>query len=216
MAHDTPRIVAEPRERIGSRYAQRLRRDGRLPAIIYGHNETPVAVSFDHKELVTHVRDGAHLVEVVIGDSAGAGETCLVKELQFGFLGDDVIHVDLARVSLDEEVEVSVALRFTGECAAAAQPGAILSHNLTQLEIACKANAIPEDIVVDESALTGTLTVGDLRLPPGVRCTLDPATVVASISFVQEEVEGEAAEVAEAAAPEVISEARKDEEGQEG
>ncbi|MHC5023065.1 MAG: 50S ribosomal protein L25 [Planctomycetota bacterium] len=211
MSHDTPTITARRRERTGSRYSQRLRSQGRLPAVIYGHQEDPIAIDIDEKEMLFHLHHGVHLLNVTV-DNAGT-ETCLVKDLQFGWLGDNVIHVDFARVDLHEEVTVSVPIEFHGEPEAAKKAGAILTHNLTQLEVTCTASAIPESIVADLSGLDGTFTVGDLQLPPGVHATAEPEAVVAQISFVHEETVGEEAEMPEAAAePEVLTEAKPDEE----
>jgi large subunit ribosomal protein L25 len=212
MSHETPVIAAMPRDRMGSRYAQRIRKSGRLPAIIYGHKTDPVAVSVDHKELVTALQHGAHLLNVSI-DGRGS-ESCLVKDLQFGYLGDNLIHVDFARVDLDEEVEVTVLLRFVGEAPAAAKPGAILTQNLTQLPIICKANAIPDEIRVDLSAMEGeSMSIDELSLPAGVKANADASTMIAQVSFIHEaESEGEEVEPGEAATPEVITEAKPKEE----
>ena len=95
--HDTPTISATSRERTGTRYSQRLRKQGRLPAVIYGHKKTPISVSVDEKEILTLLHSGAHVLEVKV--EGGSKETCLVKDLQFGYLGDNVIHVDFARVT---------------------------------------------------------------------------------------------------------------------
>ncbi len=211
MKHETPKLSATPREKVGSIYARRLRRQGRLPAVIYGHKKDPVAVSIDEKEMLTQLRHGTHVLTV---DVAGhKPETCLVKELQFGYLGDDVIHVDFARVDLEEEVSVAVHLNFVGLPHAAQQAGAILSHDLTSLEVVCRVNEIPEEIKVDLTLMgEGTLiTVGDVALPPGVRAAAEPDTPVSHVAFVkkEEEVVGEEAEVAPGAAePEVITEAK--------
>ena len=79
MAHDTPTIEARFRERIGTRYAKRLRDQGRLPAVIYGHGAAPQSVSVDEKEILHALHLGAHVFNVTI---EGKPETCLVKELQ--------------------------------------------------------------------------------------------------------------------------------------
>ncbi len=112
MKHETPKIEAERREKVGSVYAQRLRKAGRLPAVIYGHKQDPVAVSVDEKEILAHLNHGTHVLDIAV---KGAGsETVLVKDLQFGYLGDNVMHVDFARVDLEEEVTVLVTLLFSG------------------------------------------------------------------------------------------------------
>jgi large subunit ribosomal protein L25 len=131
-----------------------------------------------------------------------------------------VIHVDFARVDLEEEVNVHVHLNFVGEPHAAARGGAILNHDLTDLEVVCRVNEIPEDIKVDLTVMGEglMLTVGDIELPPGIRTNHSPDTPVAHISFVKREEEvavGEEAEVpTEASEPEVITEAKAAEVGE--
>lgn len=213
MKHETPTIPAQLRDRIGSRYAQRLRKSGRLPGVIYGHKADPVHVSVDEKEVLTHLKHGAHVLNINVEN--GESQTCLVKDLQFGYLGDNVIHIDLARVSLDEEVTVHVALHFVGEPKAAKSAGAVLSHPLTELEVVCKVTDIPDEIKVDLTNMQESYTVSELTLPPGVRCTLDPDTLVAQVSFVAEDEEGEAVEVAGAEEPEVISGVKEEEAGEQ-
>jgi len=212
MSTETPTVEAQLRDRTGTRYARRLRNAGLLPAVIYGHKEDPVPVSVNAKEMLRHLHHGAHVLEVKL--DGGKTETCLVKDLQFGYLGDNVIHIDLTRVNLDEEVHVQVHLHFVGEPVATKEPGAILAHDLTELEVICKVNAIPDDIRVDQSQMESSLTVGEIELPPGVRAAVDPDTLIAHISFVQELETGEEADVTEegGAEPEVISESKEGEE----
>ena len=210
----TPSVTATTRQRTGTRYAQRLRKQGRLPAVIYGHKTDPLSVSVDEKEIMAHLQRGTHVLSVHV--EGGSKETCLVKDLQFGYLGDNVIHIDFARVDLDEEVRVNVHLNFVGEPASARKTGAILSHDLTELEVVCRVNEIPEEIRVDLNLMgeATVLTVGEVELPPGLRATADPGTPVSHISFVhkEEEAVGEEVEVTPGEGePEVITEAKADE-----
>jgi len=209
MKHETPTLTAQPRDRMGSRYAARLRKSGRLPAVIYGHKTDTVSVHVDEKETLTALRRGAHVVNVAV--EGKPPETCLIKELQFGYLGDNLIHVDFARVDLTEEVEVKVHLRYVGHPEAAKKPGAVLTTPLTDLEVICKVQDIPGEIKVDISKMEEVFTVKDIVLPPGVRTEMNPEHIVAQITFVAEEVlaapeAAEAAEGAAAAEPEVITE----------
>jgi large subunit ribosomal protein L25 len=208
--HETPTLSAQTRERLGSRYSQRLRKEGRLPAVIYGHKSNPVAVSLDEKETLTILKHGTHVINIKMGE--GPAETCLVKDLQFGYLGDNVIHVDLARVDLDEEVEVNVHLHYIGTPESAKKPGAILTYDITELEVRCKVRDIPEEIRVDLSLMGEIFLVKELKLPPGVKPLLSPESAVARIGFVAEEVTAEAAEATAtvAAQPEVLT-AKKEE-----
>ena len=210
MKHETPTITAAARDRVGSRYAQRLRKQGKLPGVIYGHKTEPVHISVDEKETLALLRHGAHVINVSL--QGHEAETCLVKDLQFGYLGDDVIHIDFARVDLNEEVEVNVHLRFVGYPEAAKKPGAILAHPMNQLEVVCKVSDIPGEIKVDISKMEDVFTVSDVQLPEGVRTNVDPDQIVAQISFVAEEVAAapEAAEVEAAVEPEVITEKKEE------
>ncbi|MHC4428046.1 MAG: 50S ribosomal protein L25 [Planctomycetota bacterium] len=214
---DTPTIQVNKRDRTGSAYARRLRRQGRLPAVIYGHKQDPLHVSVDAKEILTYIRGGTHVLSLQVDGEKAKAETCLVKDLQFGYLGDDVVHIDFARVKLDEEVEVHVHLNFVGEAVAAQKSGAIVNYDMTGLEVTCRVDAIPEEIKVDLGTMgeETVLTVADIALPPGVRAAGDPEAPVVHISFVKKEEEpavGEEAEVAAPEEPEVISEAKEGEE----
>ena len=113
MSTMPPTVPAEPRERIGSRYAQRLRKAGRLPAVVYGHKQDPVAISVDGKSMLQMLERGNRVFELAI--DGGVTETVLVKDLQFGYLGDNVVHIDFARVDFNEQVTVNVQLHFIGQ-----------------------------------------------------------------------------------------------------
>ena len=202
MSHETPTLQARRRERVGSRYARRLRSSGQLPAVIYGHETEPLSISVDAKAALSYLHDGAHVINVDIDGQQQ--QTCLVKALQFGYLGDDVIHIDFTRVNLDEEVDVNMTITYKGEPAAARASGAVIMTEITELSIRCKVNAIPDELVVDLSDMERAFTIADIPLPPGVKAVDDPETVVAHITFVAEEAEGEEAEVAGEAEPEVI------------
>lgn len=221
MSNERPKLAGQTRDRTGSRYATRLRRVGKLPAVIYGHGEDPAHIAIDRDAIEHVLHEGAHLLEV---DVAGhKAETCLIKEIQYDFLGDHVIHVDLARVDLSEAVEVSVPIVLVNEDSAVGlkTDGAILEHPLTDLQVRCRADAIPHDIKVDVAnlAVGDAVTVADINLPAGVVALNEPETWVASISVTQTEEElEEALEAAPGgetvAEPEVIS--REGEEEGEG
>ena len=175
MSHETPTLAAERRERLGSRYANRLRKSGRLPAVVYGHGSDPLSISVDAKETLKHLHHGIHVFNVAID---GSEETCLVKDLQFGYLGDDVIHVDFARVDLDEQVTINVSLDFHGVPKAGGKPGHIVVHDLAELEIECAVRNIPETIRIDLEAFDEIIHVSDLALPEGVVAKTPGETLV--------------------------------------
>lgn len=215
MHKETPTLKAQRRDRLGTRYARRLRESGRLPAVIYGHRTDPVAISLDSKETLTTLKQGVHVLNVQL--DGGAAETCLVKDLQFGFLGDDVVHVDLARVDLDEVVTVKVHLNFYGQPESAKKPGAVLVHALSDIEVSCRVREIPSDIRVDITNMGDDFHASGIKLPAGVTLVTPPTTLVCHVEIVKEEVLAtpEAATATAAAEPEVLT-ARKDKEGEEG
>jgi large subunit ribosomal protein L25 len=206
-------ISIKPRSELGSRANKRLRDTGFIPGVIYGHKEAVVPVTLPKKETVTHLSHGAHLFNLALD---GKYETVLVKEVQYDHLGIEVIHVDFARVSLDEKVEVTVPLELKGEPKGEAD-GGVLQQIVAELEIECLVTEIPDAIRhnVSEMALDDVLHIKDLKLPAGVRCLQDEDLIVATVKEVVEEVEAPAAATEEGAAqPEVIG--RKPEEGGEG
>jgi len=213
MQKETPVLKAQRRDRLGTRYARRLRLAGRLPAVIYGHKIDPLAVSLDEKEVLTTLKHGVHVLNVAV--DGGSTETCLVKELQFGFLGDNVVHVDLARVDLDEEVEVKVHMNFVGQPESARKPGAVMVHDMTEIEIRCKVRDIPGEIRVDLANMGDDFHAKDVKLPAGLALVTPPETMVSHVEIVKEEVAAtpEAATTESAAEPEVLT-ARKDKEGE--
>lgn len=208
-----PKIEGQTRSGLGSRQTAKIRSQGRLPAVVYGHKQDPTHISFDQKEINDLLHQHAHLVEVVVGSKT---EPCLIKDVQWDYLGSNILHLDLARVDLTEQVTIEVDLVLTGEPVGLKESGAFLQHGLDQLEISCLASQIPDQIKVDISELGvgGQITVADLKLPAGVTATSDGETLVAAIQIVAEEVEpieGEAGE----AEPEVIGK-KEEEEKSEG
>jgi len=201
MAVQSIKIDAKPRGELGSRANKRLRDQGLVPGVVYGHKEAVVPVTLPKKELVTQLNKGAHLFELGVD---GKSETCLIKEVQYDHLGQEVLHVDFARVSLDETVDVTVPLELKGE-PKGEEEGGVLQQIIAELEITCRVTDIPDVIRhnVSEMKLNDVLHIRDLKLPEGVKINQDEDLIVATVKEIQEEA---AAEVAEAgpAEPEVI------------
>ena len=209
MAKEVPVLKAVPRDRIGSRYAKRLRTAGRLPAVVYGHGSQPMSVSLCEHETILHLKKGEKVFTIDIeGQSA---ETCLVKDLQFGYLGDNVIHVDLTRVNLDEVVTARIHLDFAGSPEGAKKAGTIVVHMTSEIVIRCKVRDIPEHIRVDVSSMGDVLTVGQIKLPAGIEAVTPASTMLVQLQTMAEEVVGEVAAATAATAPEVLT-AKKDDE----
>jgi len=180
-----------------------------LPGVIYGHKEAIVPVTLAKKEVVDHLTRGAHLFDLTL---EGKNEKVLVKEVQYDHLGMEVIHVDFARVSLDEKVKVTVPLELKGTPKGEAD-GGVLQQVIKELEVECLVTEIPDAIRhnISEMALNDVVHISDLKLPAGVKVLQDAELIVASVKEILEVV----APVAEegAAEPEVIG--RKPAEGEE-
>ena len=214
MAQKAPVLKVELRDRLGTRYARRLRKNGRLPATIYSKGTDPLSVSVDEKEVTSYLYGGNHLMELDNGD--GNPATVLVKDLQFGFLGDNLIHVDFTRVDLNQVVTITMRLEISGQPKNASETGAVLEVPRPEIEIECMVKDIPESIKVDLSTVEDVFTIGDLELPEGVRAILDPERHIAHVTFIQEEIEettdGILGEEGDGdASPEVISDSSAEE-----
>src|SRR5450432_3493682 len=167
MATKSAQVTVKPRSELGSRANKRLRDTGQLPGVIYGHKEAVVPVTLPKKEVVNHLNHGAHVFDLSI---EGKNEKVLVKEVQYDHLGHEVIHVDFARVSLDEKVEVTVPLELKGT-PKGEEEGAVLQQIVAELEIECLVTDIPDAIRhnVSEMEKDSVLRIKDLKLPQGVR-----------------------------------------------
>jgi large subunit ribosomal protein L25 len=211
MAKQSIQIEAKPRSEMGSRANRKLRETGQVPGVVYGHKEAVVPVTLPRKELANHLHHGAHLFDLALD---GKAEKVLVKEVQYDHLGIEIIHVDFARVSLDERVEVTVPIELKGEPKEA--EGGVVQQIINELEIECLVTDIPDAIRVSvvDMKLNDAIHVKDLPLPPGVTTKQDPDAIVVSVKEVMEEEPVAPAAEGEAAEPEVIG--RKAEEGEEG
>ncbi len=206
-------LKGQVREHTGSKDAAKVRKQGRIPAVVYGHKKVAVAISLDAHNLAEGLHRGHRLMDVQIGKKR---EKVIVKELQYDYLGKDIIHVDLMRVDVKEMVKVTVPIELKGT-AKGTHEGGILEGHANHLEIECKVTDIPERIVVSvkEMDVGDLLHADDIELPDGVRLVSDPSTLLASCSLVAAAKTTEELEEEAPAAPEVITEAKRAEEEEE-
>jgi large subunit ribosomal protein L25 len=195
----------------GTRAARKLRAQGRIPAIIYGHKQTPTPISLSRESVWEMIKKSTHLAELQLN---GGTETVLVREVQWDHLGKEIIHLDFARVSADESIETEVRLDIRGVAPGVAEGGtlAVLVHSV---RITCRANAIPDSIRVDVNNLhlDQGIHIRDLTLPEGVTVDADPELLLVHVTSRAPEPEATQPE-GEAAAqqPEVIKPERKEKE----
>ncbi len=203
-------LNVEVRKEAGKRHAKRLRRDGGIPAVLYGHGEQTVSLAVPREQFSAALRHGSRLVEL----KGGANESALIRELQWDIYGTAVMHIDFTRVSADERIEVKVPVELRGQ-APGVRAGGVIQHLVHEIEIECLATAIPDKIQlnINHLELKDSITVGQLELPPGVKLLSEPEAIAVQCvePAVEEEVEAAPTEGAE---PEVIGR-KAEEEGEE-
>ncbi len=191
-------LKVELREELGSLATRRLRRDGKVPAVLYGHGEENKHLAIASGAVTTMLRHHSKTVSL----TGAVTETALVSNLQYDALGIQVLHMDLIRVNLAEMVEITVPIHRHGD-APGTHSGGMLLENVHEVQIRCSAGSIPESIVLK----VGDMQVGDqklasdLTLPAGVELLTPPDTVVAHI----EKPKKSADDDAPAAEPEAIT-----------
>jgi large subunit ribosomal protein L25 len=185
MATDRPTLTVEPRSTQGSRNTRRLRRQGKVPGVVYGHGEQARPFQADARELRALLASPAAFFDLSLGGNA---IPVIVKEQQLHPVrSDEVLHIDMIRVNLDETIQTSVLVELHGaEEAPGVREGGVLEQVTRELNIEARPGDIPEKIDVDVSGLeaAGTLMLAELSPPSGVQFVDDPdETVIATITI---------------------------------
>lgn len=205
----TLKLKAEVRDNTGSKAAAQVRRQGKIPAIVYGHKEQAVAVSLDKHDFTEGIHHGHRLMDVQLGKKK---QTVIIKDLQYDHLGKGIIHADLMRVSATEKVRVNVPIELKGT-AKGTHSGGIIEERLDSLEIECRVTNIPEVITVrvNDIDVGDNIHAGEIELPEDVKLITDPEALVISCHMVTVAKTAEEMEEEEPTAPEVIGEAEEEE-----
>ena len=219
---DNVSIVVHKRDVTGTRAAKRLRKSGLIPGVIYGHGKDAVLIAVEPHALrdALNTSAGMHAVLDVTFEGQKRGHKAIVKELELDRVKNNVIHVDLQEIRLDETIETTVSIHFEGE-AKGVKAGGMLDESTREVTVKGVVTAIPEHLVLDISELdmNETLKVSDLQVPEGIEVLDDVDDVLCSVLpprkvEVEEGVEGEEAVEAEAAAePELVG--KKEEEAED-
>jgi large subunit ribosomal protein L25 len=188
-----------PRSGTGTRESRRLRRQGLVPAILYGHGEKCVDLAAKREALEAVIRHGGRVVDL----TGAVKESALIRELQWDTFGIEPIHVDLLRVSKTERVKVKVPVDLRGD-APGHRSGGTVNLVLHEVEIECTPDQIPEKIHAQIGSLEigGVVKVHDLELPPGAVALADGEEPVVTCTVAGGKVEETAA--AAPSEPEVI------------
>jgi len=193
---DELRIKAETRTEFGKGAARRIRRDHKVPAVLYGHGTDPVHLALPGHQLMLALKNPNALLTIELADGE---QLALAKAIQRHVIKGELEHVDLILVRRGEKVTVEVRVHLIGE----PEPGGLVNHELTELSVEAEATHIPSEVEVSVEGLSigDRVSAGDVTLPAGSALVTDPEHTVVSILAPQtvEEPETEAAE-AEAAA----------------
>ncbi len=206
-------LKTKKRELGGSRAAEKLRKTGLVPGIIYGHKQANEAIALAHDELLAAVRHNARVVDL---QSDQGIQKAQIAELQWDHLGKDVLHADFKRVSADERITVPVRIEIRG-IAPGVTAGGVLEQPLHTVNVECLAIAVPDSVRVNigELQLDGAIHVRDLHFPPDVKALDDPDAVVVHVAPPKVEAPAAGAEAPAQAEPEVIGrKAAEEEEGE--
>ena len=204
MSHASYELKAELRERVGKGSSRELRRNGLIPAVIYGDRQEPLAISLPVKEVTQRIHAGGFMTTVATIDVGGKKISVLPKDYQLDPVRDFTLHVDFLRVGKNTAVNVQVPVHFVNETKAPGiKVGGVLNIVRHEVELHCPADAIPEFLTVD---LTGakigdSIHISNVKLPEGVRPVIADrdftiATIVAPAGGTsgEEETAGEEAE----------------------
>ncbi len=218
---DNVNMVVHKRDVTGTRASKRLRKEGLIPGVIYGHGHDAVLFAVEphalREALTTDA--GTHAILNVTFEDQKRSHKAIVKDMTLDNVKSVVIHVDLQEIRLDETIESTVAIHFEGE-AVGVKSGGMLDESTREVTVKGVVTAIPEHLVLDisEMDMNDTLKVSDLVVPEGIEIVNDPEEVLCSVLpprkvEAEEGVEGvEGAEGAAAAEPDIVG--KKEEEGE--
>ncbi|WP_157017030.1 50S ribosomal protein L25/general stress protein Ctc [Mesorhizobium xinjiangense] len=210
----TYELKAEARERVGKGSAREIRRNGKVPAVIYGDKQPPVSITLSYKEIFQRIHGGSFLTTVATIDVDGKKIRVLPKDFQLEPVRDFVYHVDFLRVGKNTMVNVAIPVHFVNEDEAPGlKRGGVLNVVRHEVEFNCPANAIPDAIEID---LTGrdigdSIHISAVTLPEGVHPVIHDrdftiATIAGSSAMKPEPEEGEEAGAEEEAEEETETE----------
>ena len=212
----TANLTATRRDGTGKGIARKLRADGQIPAVIYGHNREPQSLAVSARDLdrlLDHISAAATVIELDLG---GTTARTLIREIQRHPFKRQILHVDFQELVAGETVTVEVPLVVVGTAEGVRVGGGLLDQVLRQVEIECDPAAIPNHIDVDVTSLTigHSIHVGDLVLPAGVTMLTDEEQTVVVCSAPRTEAEPAAVEEAAAPAEPELIRKPKDEESE--
>ena len=219
-------LIAEMRDDQGKGASRRLRRQGKVPAIIYGAGREPRSLMFDHNKVLQQLEDPSFyssILNIKVGDKSRAA---VVKDIQRHPAKQRILHIDLQRIVEDEKIKMQIPIHYLGEEEAVGVKlgGGTVSKLMTELEISCLPKDLPEFLEVDisELELDQMLNVSDINLPEGTEISellIEQNPAIVSIQeikeIIEEDIEGEDTE-GEAEADDASDSTEQDQKEEQG
>ncbi|HEY8593725.1 MAG TPA: 50S ribosomal protein L25/general stress protein Ctc [Devosiaceae bacterium] len=194
-------LKASARERVGKGAARELRRQGLIPAVIYGDKKPPVTISISYKEAMLRIYAGGFLSHVITVDVDGEKYKVIPRDYQLDPVRDFALHVDFLRIGAGSRLTVEVPVHFANqEKSAGLKRGGVLNIVRHTVEVTCPADAIPEELVLDlsDTDVGDSLHISAVKLPAGVEPTIKDRdftiATIAAPSGLRSSEAGEAAE----------------------
>lgn len=183
MSHASYELKAEARERVGKGSSRELRRNGLIPAVIYGDKQAPISIAISTNEVTKRIHAGGFMTTVATIELNGEKISVLPKDYQLDPVRDFTMHVDFLRVSADSRVTVEVPVHFINEEKSGIKVGGVLNIVRHEVELVCPANDIPEFLTVDLAGLQvgDSIHISNVKLPKGVELTIDRDFTIGSI-----------------------------------
>jgi large subunit ribosomal protein L25 len=219
-------INSEKRDEIGKNASRRIRKSGRVPAVLYGEGVAAASLILDKKDIIRILKSESGENTIFKVAYEGGEADVMIKDLQVDSTTDELLHADLIKIAMDKAVRVAVPIEVFGEAFGVKTEGGFVELMSREVEVECLPADIPDAIKVDISALHlhQSLKIADIVPPAGVKLLGEPTAVVVLIQVPHEEkvevkaeeaVPVEGAPAAAAAEPEVIKKERKKDEAEE-
>ncbi len=193
-------LKAESRQGVGKKIAKKLRKEGRIPAIIYGEHKESIPISLLKSDVKTILKSetGGNTVLRIQRDNIQVD--AMLKDIQYDYLSDNIIHVDLIRVDLNKSVNVSVPVVTKGEPVGVKVGGGIFDFITRKIKIRCPVSKIPKEFTIDVADLHPghSIKIEDMEVEDGIKILSDPHTVICAVT-----AKGAVEEVVEEAEEEV-------------
>ena len=204
-------LAVESRQETGKRRNRRLRKAGKIPAVLYGHKQDVVSLSLPADEVAAVIRHGNRFVAL----TGAVNERAFIKECQWNTWGTEVLHVDFARVSEHERIRMTVPFDLRGE-APGVKEGGVVKQHIHTVEIECEPSNAPEkiDLNINHLQFNQIIHLSEVELPEGVKILGDLNIPAVECTEAVEAPEAEEA-AAGAEEPEVIGRKKEDEEESE-